>query len=201
MTYWPDASTVSHDRSDADGRCVASARRSGRRVPGRQSMTAGDRWSPRHRPPIGLRVIAAMLGVGVLLFNAALMVSDRAPGFLGNAARRLSARLDAGTSIRSAATDPRLPESDALVHIAVWALAIGLVGIAVWTWRGLLVGGVVVFGCSVVVEISQERLSDSRNFEMSDVAANATGVVVGASVVAVCYLTWSALARLFGKGL
>lgn len=163
-------------------------------------MTAGVRWSPRHRPPLGLRVPAAMLGVGVLVFNAALMVSDRAPGFLGTAARRLSERLDAGSRVRSAATDPRLPESDALVHIAVWALAIGLVGIAVWTWRGLLGGGVVVLGFSLVVELSQERLSDSRGFEMSDVGANAVGVVLGLLAVAVCYVTWSALAQLFGKG-
>lgn len=155
--------------------------------------------SPRHRPPLALRAVAAVLGAGVVVFNAALMISDRAPSLLqrvfGDWMRRLSERIDAGTRV---AADPRLPESDALVHIAVWALAIGLIGLAVWTWRGLVIGGVLVFVCSLVVEFSQNRLSDSRQVERSDVAANSVGVAVGGIAVAGCYVAWSTLARLFG---
>lgn len=161
------------------------------------------RWPPRHRPPLGLRVIAALLGVAMLAFNAALMISDRAPSVVrrvfGDAARRLSERIDAGARVSAVASDPRLPESDALVHIAVWALAIGLVGIAVWSWAGLIVGGIAVLACSLVVEALQGRLSDTRAVEASDAAANALGVAVGATVVAGCYLTWSMLARVFGR--
>ena len=165
-------------------------------------VTAARRTSPRHRPPVGVRVIAALLGGAVLVFNAALMVSDRARGCLrrlfGDWVRRLSERIDAGARVALVASDPRLPESDALVHIAVWGLAVGLVGLAVWTWTGLAVGTIVVFACSVSVEFAQGRLSDTREVELSDVVANAFGIAIGVTVVAACYVAWSALARLFG---
>ena len=116
----------------------------------------------------------------------------------GDVVRRLSERIDAGARVPSVASDSRLAESDALVHIAVWGLAIGFVGVAVWTWRGLIVGAIVVFAGSLVVELAQGRLSDTRDVEMSDVLANAVGVALGVIVVAACYLAWSALARVFG---
>ena len=94
-------------------------------------------------------------------------------------------------------SDPRLPESDAIVHVAVWALAVGLVGLAVWTWRGLLVGAVAVFAASLLVEAAQGRYSDTRAVEASDVRANAAGIVVGTVAVAFCYLAYSALSGLF----
>lgn len=134
----------------------------------------------------------------MLVFNAALMISDRAPGLFGDSIQRVSERIDAGARVRSVASDARLPESDTLVHIGVWALAAGLVGIAVWSWRGLIVGGAVVFAGSLVVELSQDRLSDSRSFERSDVAANALGVALGVVATALCYIVWSAVARVFG---
>jgi hypothetical protein len=166
-------------------------------------VTAAAGWSPRHRPPVGLRVLAAALGGATVLFNAALMISDRAPGLLrrlfGDWVRRLSERIDAGGRVMSVASDPRLPENDSLVHIAVWALAMGLVGIAVWTWRSLFVGGIVVFGCSLVVEFSQGRLSDTREMEVSDILANALGVILGVVAVGFCYLLWSTLAIVFGS--
>lgn len=72
-----------------------------------------------------------------------------------------------------------------------------MLGVAVWTWRGLIVGAIVVFACSLVVEFMQGRLSDTRSVEVSDVLANALGVALGVMVVSVCYLAWNALARLF----
>lgn len=62
------------------------------------------------------------------LFNVALMLSDRAPGFLR--------RTFADTAGRIAAD--RLPESAAVTRIAVWATATVLMGLTIWTWRGLL---------------------------------------------------------------
>lgn len=150
-----------------------------------------------------LRAFVALLGVAALLFNAALMLSDRAPGAMrsifGDSVRRLSERLDRGGRVSALAADGQLPEGDAIVHIAVWAVAIGLVGLAVWTWIGLVAGAAVVFACSLVVEYLQGRLTDTRAVERSDIAANAAGIMVGAAAVAVCYLVWSGLAIVFAR--
>ncbi|MDF2732332.1 MAG: hypothetical protein K0S92_963 [Desertimonas sp.] len=155
--------------------------------------------SPANRPPLALRALAALAGVVALLFNAMLMLSDRAPGALrrigGDFARRLFDRIDANPA--DVLADPRLPESDSVVHIAVWAMAIVLVGWAVWTWIGLAIGAVAVFAASLVVEAAQGRWSDTRAVEISDVRANAVGVLVGAVVVAMCYIAYSAIAGLF----
>jgi hypothetical protein len=154
--------------------------------------------SPVYRPPIALRAFAALCGVAALLFNALLMLSDRAPGALrrigGNAIRRLFERIDVDGSA-AALSDPRLPDSDTIVHVVVWAVAVTLVGWALWTWIGLVVGAAVVFAGSLVVEFSQEDLSDTRHLEASDIAANLTGVVLGVVGVAMCYAAYGAVAR------
>jgi hypothetical protein len=156
--------------------------------------------SPVHRPPVWVRAGFAALGVGMLLFNALLMLSDRAPGALrrvgGDFIRRLFARIDAGDRASQVLNDPRLPESDAIVHIAVWALAIGLVGLAVWSWHGLVLGAVAVFAASLVVEAAQDRWSDTRAVEASDVRANAAGIALGTIAVGLSYVTYSAVSGL-----
>lgn len=158
---------------------------------------------PQHRPPLVLRVIVALLGVAALAFNALLMLSDRAPGAMqrigGDAMRRLFERIDLGGRGADVLGDPRLPENDAIVHIAVWALAAMLVGWAVWSWIGLAMGAVTVFAGSLVVEKLQGSLSTTRQVEASDVKANLTGVVVGTAVAAACYLAYGALASLFRR--
>jgi hypothetical protein len=155
--------------------------------------------SPVHRPPLPIRAFAALLGVMAVLFNALLMLSDRAPGALrrvgGDFIRRLFERVDA--SAADVLADPRLPESDAIVHVAVWAVAVVLVGWAVWSWVGLFVGAVAVFAGSLVVEAAQGPWSDTRAVEASDVRANAVGVVLGTIAVGICYVTYSAVSALF----
>jgi hypothetical protein len=157
--------------------------------------------SPVHRPPLWARAGFAALGAAVLLFNAMLMLSDRAPGLMrrigGDFVRRLFARIDAGDRASQVLNDPRIPESDAIVHIAVWALAIGLVGLAVWSWRGLVLGAAAVFAASLVVEAAQGRWSDTRAVEASDVRANAAGIVLGTIAVGLCYVAYSALSGIF----
>jgi hypothetical protein len=157
--------------------------------------------SPVHRPPWPLRALIALLGVAALLFNALLMLSDRAPGALrrvgGDFARRLFERIDASDRAAELLADPRRPESDALVHFAVWAVAVVLVGWAVWTWIGLVIGAVAVFAASLIVEAAQGRYSDTRAVEASDVRANLAGVAAGVVVVAASYLAYSALSALF----
>ena len=128
------------------------------------------------------------------------MLSDRAPGLLrrlgGDVLARLSERIDAGAQAADVLRDPRLPESDAIVHVAVWAAAVVLVGWAVWTWRGLVVGAAVVFAASLVVEFAQGRYTDSREVQTSDIEANAIGIVLGTVAVAACYLLYSGVCTL-----
>jgi hypothetical protein len=157
--------------------------------------------APAHRPPRPLRAFIGLVAVAALIFNALLMLSDRAPGALrrigGGFMRRLFERIDAGDRAAAVLDDPRLPQSDAIVHVAVWAIAVVLVGLAVWSWIGLLIGAVVVFAGSIVVEAAQRRYTDSRAVEASDIRANLAGVVLGTAFVALCYLTYSAVASLF----
>jgi len=152
---------------------------------------------PRHRPPLALRAVIAVVGVGALLFNAALMLADRAPGLLrdvgGDFVRRLFARIDTGGRGAELLDDPRLPESDAIVHFAVWAIAVVLVGWALWSWVGLFVGACAVAAASLVIEVGQGRWSDTRAVEASDAAANLAGVAAGTAFVVACYLAYSAI--------
>jgi|HigsolmetaAR201D_1030396.scaffolds.fasta_scaffold64541_1 hypothetical protein len=159
---------------------------------------------PRHRPPLVLRALIALVALGALAFNAALMLSDRAPGLLrrvfGDSVQRLSARIDASERLAdlAARAGTQVPESDAIVHVAVWAVAALLVGLTVWSWVGLLFGSAVVLGASAVVELAQGRLTDTRAVEASDLAANALGVAAGTVAAGACYVLWSAFAVMLG---
>ncbi|CAN5584578.1 hypothetical protein BH23ACT3_BH23ACT3_18990 [soil metagenome] len=144
----------------------------------------------------------ALLGAGVVLFNAALMLSDRAPGatrrFGGDLVTRLSERIDAGGHPARLRGDPRLPSGEAVVHIGVWAAAMLLVGLALWNWRGLVIGAAVVLTSSAAIEIAQGRYTDTRTSQLGDMVANGIGVAVGTVAAAGCYLLWSLGARRFG---
>lgn len=159
-------------------------------------MTAPD-WAQR-RAPLAVRVLIGLCGVAVLLFNVALMMSDRAPGItrrlFGGFAERLADRLDASGTVDAA----DLPGNDAIVHIGVWAAATLLVVLTVWRWTALLPVAVAVFGASVVVEIGQGRYSSSRAVEVSDVLANAVGVAIGTGGAVACMAVWSAISRVAG---
>lgn len=130
-----------------------------------------------------------------MLFNAALMLSDRAPAVTrrlgGDLVTRLSERLDAGSRRVRLAADPRLPSGDAIVHISVWATAMLLVGLALWSWRGLAVGAVATFVTSAAIEMGQGRYTDRRTSQFGDLAANGVGVAAGTVAAAGCYLLWS----------
>ncbi len=149
---------------------------------------------PARRPPIGLRALFGLLGLATVLFNAALMLSDRAPSVLrrvfGDAVVRLSERIDAAGRIPA----EQLPETDAIVHIAAWAAATVLVGLTIWTWRGLVIGALTVLAVSIVVELGQGVYSSSRVVEADDAIANAAGVALGTVLAALAYLAWSTLA-------
>ncbi len=153
---------------------------------------------PAHRPPLALRVFIGFLAVGAAVFNVALMLSDRAPGLsrrlFGDFAQRLSDRLNPAERI-GALTQGRNTGNDDIVHIGVWAVAMTLVGLALWKWTPLIIAAVVLFLGSVFVEIAQGRYSSSRNVERSDVIANGIGVVLGVAACVLCYLAWSGAAE------
>ena len=138
-----------------------------------------------------------------MLFNAVLMLSDRAPGYLqrvgGGVVTRLFERIDLGGRGAEVLNDPRLPRNDTIVHVTVWAVATVFVGWALWSWIGLVAGSIAVFGASAVIENLQGRLATTREVESSDLAANFAGVAAGAAFVAACYVVYSGLAALFAR--
>ncbi len=154
---------------------------------------------PAHRPPLALRGFVGLLAVGAALFNVALMLSDRAPGLtkriFGDFAERLSDRLNQSDRIDTL-TEGRNPGNDAIVHIGVWAVAMTLVGLALWRWAPLVIAAMAMFAGSVLVEVGQGRYSSTRAVEIGDVFANGVGVAVGVGASAACYIAWSGLASL-----
>jgi len=139
-----------------------------------------------------------MLGFAAVLTTAALLLSDRAPGILrtlfGDHARRLWARIDAGGRVDTApgSAAAELAQPDFLVHVALWATVTVLAGIAIWTWRGLVLGAAMLAAVSLVLEVAQGRLATTRSVEASDAAGNLVGVAIGTAAAGACYLAWSA---------
>ncbi len=137
------------------------------------------------------------MGLGAVLFAGALLLSDRAPGVLrtmfGDRARLLWERVDNGgrTDVITGGTRP---EADFLVHVAIWAVVACLVGLAIWSWFGLVATTIGVFGLSVVTELAQGVWSSTRGVEAIDVVANAVGVAAGATAAGVVYVLWSGVA-------
>lgn len=161
------------------------------RGPGRQSPLG-----PGGRPFRGWRIVPVLLGVAAFAANAVVLLSDRAPGLL----RRVSRRIDAGVDRAADATgidvpgrSVGVPRSDFDVHVAIWAVAALLVGLAMWSWLSLLIANGLVFSGSVALELAQATYTRSRNVELGDPAANAVGVVVGTLAVAAFAVLWRLL--------
>ncbi len=155
------------------------------------------RWAPQDRPPATGRAFVGLLGFAALLTTAALLLSDSAPGILrtvfGDHARQIWERIDAAGRV-DATAPAGVAQSDVLVHLALWAAVTMLAGIAIWTWRGLIMGVAALAVVSGGLELAQGRFSSARTVEASDAAANLAGVSLGALATAVCYLAWSAAA-------
>lgn len=147
--------------------------------------------SPRHRPPLWLRMVVGVSGLAVGASTAGIMLSDRAPGVLRRLSagfvERVSEQIDT-PGPRRFTDDPRVPDGDLMVHITLWALATVLVGWSVWSWRGLAAGAAGVLTLSFAVEFAQERVTDTRVFEVGDLVANTVGVALGAAVAAGSYV-------------
>lgn len=152
--------------------------------------TASARLSPLGpggRPFARWRPAAALLAMGAMLASAVLLMSDRAPGLL----RRLSARIDTGSSRAAHLARETRPQSDFEIHVLVWAAITVLVGLAMWSNRSLLAAAIVVLAASVLAERAQEVLTQTRELQFGDVVANSIGVLAGLGLV-------SGLSILFG---
>lgn len=159
--------------------------------------TAPPRRSPADRPPLAVRALLALTGLGAILMATALFLSDRAPGVVermfGDRVRRLWERVDASERVDLPPAS-ELPSTDFFVHVGIWAVVAGLVGLALWTWRGLAVSALVLAGLSVLIELAQGRYATTRVVEARDAVANLIGIGLGLTTAALCLLVWSALA-------
>ncbi len=151
---------------------------------------------PGGRPFRGWRVIPTLLILGALAANAAILLSDRAPGLLS----RVSNRIDAGRGARAAdvARAHISADSDFAVHVMIWAVGAVLVGLAAWSWLSMLLGGAALFASSVALEAAQHFFTTTRIVQAADVAGNALGVAAGLALVTAFALVWRATGAVFG---
>ena len=84
-----------------------------------------------------------------------------------------------------------LPSTDFFVHVAIWAVVAGLLGLTVWTWRGLAASGLVLAALAGVLELAQGRVTRRGPSRGSDAVANVIGIGVGLAAAAGCLLAWS----------
>lgn len=150
-------------------------------------------FGPGGRPFRGLRPVALFLSVAAVAANAAILLSDRAPGVL----YRLSVRVDAGVNRAAGAAgvdipggSVHVPRSDFDVHVLIWGIAALVVGLASWSWFTLLFGSSAVFASSVAIELAQAGYSSTRRVQFVDAVANAVGVAIGTCVVVAFVLLW-----------
>lgn len=147
---------------------------------------------PGGRPFRGWRVVPLLLSLGAGAANAVVLLSDRAPGLLGRIARRIDAGVDRAANVTGIDVPGRVvaPPSDFHIHVAIWAVAALLVGLAMWSWLSLILANSLVLGASVALELAQAGYSRTRAVELSDMAGNAVGVLAGTFAVAVFAVLW-----------
>jgi hypothetical protein len=148
---------------------------------------------PGGRPFRGWRIAPLLLSVVSFAVNVVLLLSDRAPGLLS----RLSSRIDAGAHRAAGAAgvdvpggSVRVPQSDFDVHVAIWAVAALLVGLAMWSWASLVIGSAAVLVASAGIELSQQIFSRTRTLQLQDLLGNVLGITTGACAVAAFALAW-----------
>lgn len=161
------------------------------------------RLSPTSRPPVALRAFIGLIGIGAGISAVAVLLSDRAPDLLktmfGDVVVRVSRRVDAAERA-DAALGEKVPQTDAIVHIGIWATLAVLVGFALWTWWGLIATVATLAVGSLAVEVAQGRYTDTRAVERSDALANMLGIVAGAAVCTAAYIVWSGVAGAMNAG-
>ncbi len=151
-----------------------------------------------------LRVFIGLVAVASALGTVVLLLSDRAPGLVrrlfGDAARSLWARIDADRRAAIEATGATA-EPDVVVHVLIWLVVSSLVGLTIWTWRGLAATAIVTALASLALEFGQRRWASTRAFEMSDLVANLVGVGLGTATAAAVIAAWAGVAVLLERRL
>ncbi len=136
------------------------------------------------------RWLAGLAAAVVLAVNTVVLLSDRAPGLL----HRLSDRLAVDTlrvTAAQVAPGSDLPRSYFLMHVALWALATALVGLAMGSTGSKVVAAGLVLLYSAGVELAQAMVTDSRSPQPADMVANTLGVAAGLAVaVGVGFALW-----------
>jgi hypothetical protein len=149
---------------------------------------------PGGRPMARWRPLVAMLALFAVVGLAVVMLSDRAPGLLGEVTERVAIRVDdrapeARESLNAALEGTAAEEKDVQAHVILWAGVTFLLGLVSWSWRSLAVITVLIAGAATALELLQERLAPTRLTETGDLYANAAGIAVGlVGVVAVSFL-------------
>jgi hypothetical protein len=147
-------------------------------------------FGPGGAPREGIRPWVA--GVAALLVVALipLMFADRAPDLLRAMSKDIEHALP---DFFRFTLKPKLPnpEPDLAVHLAVFSSAAVLVGLVCWSWRTFLVGQLLVLGGGVAIEILQPVVSSSREVQMSDIAANVSGQVIGIFLALAAIGAWA----------
>lgn len=148
---------------------------------------------PGGRPFRGWRTVPLLLSVAAFFGNALILLADRAPGLLS----RLSSRIDAGMQRAAGAAgvdipgaSVRVPQSDFGVHVALWAVAALLLGLAMWSWASLVMSSTAVLVVSVALELAQQVFTQARTVQFGDLMGNVLGVVIGTGAVAAFAFLW-----------
>lgn len=158
----------------------------------------GGRPFARWRPLVTLLALAALAAVAVVL------LSERAPGVIGDVSDRVATGLDrrapdARRVARRAVVRTGVEERDTVAHVFLWAGATLLAGLATWSWRSLTAVVVLVLVASFGLELVQEQLAPSRVSEWRDAASNVVGVGIGLTGV-LCLASVSGLPARIRRG-
>lgn len=155
----------------------------------------GGRPLARWRPFVALLAVAALAG---LVF---VMLSDRAPGVLGEVSEQVAVRVDARVpeareSLSDAVASTYAAEKDVQAHLALWATVTFLLGLVSWSWRSLAAITALLLAGATALELMQERLAPTRITEQSDLVANAVGIAIGLLAVVVVTTAMSLPSRI-----
>ena len=148
-------------------------------------------FGPGGRPLGGIRPYlwgALVLAAAVLL---PVMFAERAPDL----ARAIGRWIEDGDGLVGWIADTLwIPGSPFAIHIVAWAVVAGVSGLVAWSWRSLRWFTVGALGLSLLVELAQEWLTDSRQSQFDDGVANVIGVAIGLGLAVALNALWRRIA-------
>ncbi|MGY6502362.1 MAG: VanZ family protein [Acidimicrobiales bacterium] len=148
-------------------------------------------FGPGGRPLGGIRpYLVGALAIATLVL-VPVMFAERAPDL----ARAIGRWIEDGDGLVGWVDDTLwIPRSPFAIHIVAWGVVAGFAGLIAWSWRSLQVFAAAAFGLSLVVEMAQEWLTDTRHSQLDDAIANGIGVVIGVGLAIAANVVWRRLA-------